>query len=128
MPLICIKSLPFEDEIDVSAMIKSITEDFARGSEVSIEHITVTWEFIPARQYSVAGLRPASQPQSGSHPVLVELHAPSFHNDSSVEAMMECIAFSISKRSGVSYSNIFISYRKVSSGHLFDHGEVVRWK
>ncbi len=128
MPLICIKSLPFEDEVDVPSMIKSITEDFAHGTEVSIEHITVTWEYISARHYSVAGLMPATQPQSDSHPILVELHAPSFHNQSSVETMMQCIAFSVSKRSGVSYGNIFINYHKVSSGHIFDRGDVVHWK
>ncbi len=128
MPLICIKSLPFEDEIDVPAMIRSVTEDFARGAEISIEHITVTWEFIPARQYAVAGLMPASQPSSDSHPVLIELHAPSFHDAASIKAMMESVAFSVSKRSGVAYSNIFISYRKVFSGDLFDRGEVVHWK
>jgi phenylpyruvate tautomerase PptA (4-oxalocrotonate tautomerase family) len=66
MPFICIKSLPFEDEIDVPGMIKSITEDFSKGTDVGIEHITVTWEFIPSRQYAVAGLMPATQPQSGT--------------------------------------------------------------
>ncbi|WP_067865526.1 tautomerase family protein [Neptuniibacter marinus] len=128
MALICIKSLPFEEDVEVPAMIKSITEDLSRGTDISIEHITVTWEFIPSRQYAVAGLMPSSQPQSGSHPVLVDLHVPSFHNISSIEAIMECIAFSISKRSRVAYSNIFINYRKINSGHVFDHGKVLRWK
>lgn len=128
MPLICIKSLPFDESLDMPAMIKGVTEDFARSTDVPIEHITVTWEFIPSRQYAVAGLMPANQPQSGSHPVLVELHAPSQHGQKSVEAMMECIAFSISNRSKVSYSNIFIHYHKISSGHIFDGGEVKHWK
>ncbi|MFT6351019.1 MAG: hypothetical protein ACJAZ4_000287 [Neptuniibacter pectenicola] len=128
MALICIKSLPFENDVDVPAMIRSITDDLARGADISIEHITVTWEFIPSRQYAVAGLMPSTQPQSGSHPILVDLHAPSFYNVNCVEAMMECIAFSISKRSRVAYSNIFINYRKINSGHVFDHGDVVRWK
>jgi phenylpyruvate tautomerase PptA (4-oxalocrotonate tautomerase family) len=128
MPLICIRSLPFEEDVDVPGMIKAITEDFARGTEVSIEHITVTWEYIPSRHYAVAGLMPATQPQTGSHPVLVDLHAPSFHKNDSIGAMLECIAFSISKRSGVSYSNIFINYHKVSSGNLFDRGKIVNWK
>ncbi|WP_420553852.1 hypothetical protein [Neptuniibacter marinus] len=128
MALICIKSLPFEEDVEVPAMIKSITDDLSRGTDISIEHITVTWEFIPSRQYAVAGLMPSSQPQSGSHPVLVDLHVPSFHNISSIEAIMECIAFSISKRSRVAYSNIFINYRKINSGHVFDHGKVLRWK
>lgn len=128
MPLICIKSLPFEDECDIPNMIKGITTDLSRATDISIEHITVTWEYIPSRHYAVAGLMPASQPQNGSHPILVDLHAPSFHAMDSVEAMMESVAFSISKRSGVSFSNIFINYCKVQSGHVFDHGEVKRWK
>ncbi len=128
MPLICIKSLPFETEVDVPSIIKSVTEDFAKGTEIGIEHITVTWEYIPSRQYAVAGLMPATQPQNGSHPVLVDLYAPSFHTNASVETMMQCLAFSVSKRSGVSYHNVFISYRKVTSGHVFADGDVVRWK
>ena len=128
MPLISIKSLPFDNDVDVPGMIKSITEDFANRTEVSIEHITVTWEFIPARHYAVAGLLPASQPQTGSHPILVNLHAPSFHKSEAVSTMLECLAFSVSKRSGVSYSNIFISYHKVQSGNVFDRGKIVSWK
>lgn len=128
MPLISIKSLPFDNDVDVPVMIKTITEDFARSTEISIEHITVTWEFIPPRHYAVAGLLPATQPQTGSHPILVDLHAPSFHKQDAITSMLECLAFSISKRSGVAYSNIFISYQKVMSGNLFDRGNVVTWK
>ncbi|PIE25365.1 MAG: hypothetical protein CSA60_00715 [Neptuniibacter caesariensis] len=128
MPLICIKSLPFESEVDMPGMIKSITDDFAHGTEIGIEHITVTWEFIPSRQYAVAGLMPATQPQNGSHPIIVDLYAPSFHNSVSVESMLECVAFSVSKRSGVSYSNVFIRYCKIHSGTVFDQGNILRWK
>lgn len=128
MPLISIKSLPFDNDVDVPGMIKSITEDFARRTDISIEHITVTWEFIPPRHYAVAGLLPATQPQTGSHPVLVNLHAPSFHKQDAISTMLECLAFSVSKRSGVAYSNIFISYQKVLSGNLFDRGKIVTWK
>ncbi|WP_299178457.1 hypothetical protein [uncultured Neptuniibacter sp.] len=128
MPLICIKSLPFEDECDTPAIIKGITEDVSRASDIGIEHITVIWEYIPSRHYAVAGLMPATQPHCGSHPILVDIHAPSFYSSSGIEVMMETIAFSISKRTGVSHSNIFINYRKVSSGHVFDQGKVMRWK
>ena len=128
MPLICIKSLPFDDAQDMPAMIKGVTEDFARSTDVPIEHITVTWEFIPSRQYAVAGLMPQNQPQGGSHPILVDLHAPSGHSQKNIEAMMESIAFSISNRSGVSFSNIFIQYHKIQAGHIFDGGVVKYWK
>lgn len=109
-------------------MIKGVTEDFSRSTDVPIEHITVTWEFIPARHYAVAGLMPQNQPQGGSHPVLVDLHAPSGQSQKHLEVMMESIAFSISNRSGVSYNNIFIQFHKIQSGHIFDDGAVKYWK
>lgn len=127
MPLINIRSLPFDSDVDVPGMIKAVTEDFAKSADLSIEHVTVTWEFIPSKHYAVAGLMPSTQPKDGSHPILVELNAPSFHKPKSIEAMLESIAFSIAKRSGVSHSNVFIRYNKVHSGHVFDQGKIVRW-
>jgi len=127
MPLIRIKSLPFDNDVDVPSMIKRITEDFAHRTDIRLENITVTWEYIPARHYAVAGFLPAAQPQTGSHPILVDVHAPSFHKSDAINVMLECLAFSVSKRSGVAYSNIFISYHKVQSGNLFDRGEIVTW-
>lgn len=41
--------------------------------------------------------------------------------------MLETVASSISKRAKVRKDNIFISYRDVGSGTVFDKGEVVRW-
>ena len=127
MPFITIKSLPFEDDIDVPNIIKHITEDFAVTTDIGIEHVTVIWEFIPARHYSVAGLMPASQPRDASHPVLVEMYVPSFHKKESLDAMLESLAFSISKRSGISHSNIYIHYNKVFSGEIFAQGKIIKW-
>ena len=61
-----------------------------------------------------------------SHPVLVELVAPDSNSPEDVEKMLKVAALSISKRIKVEMDNIFIIYRGVSSGTVFDKGEIVR--
>ena len=126
MPLIHVKSLPFDEPRDVRAVLEGLTRDFAGATGVALEHVTATWELLPEGYYAVAGDAALHQPQA-SHPVLVELVAPDFNSPEDVENMLKAVALSISNRATVQMDNIFISYRGVSSGTVFDKGEVVRW-
>ena len=126
MPFIHVRSLPFEEPLDVSALVESLTKDFAKATGVGLEHVTATWDFLPAGQYAVAGKAAQRQPR-GSHPVLVDLLAPDFNSSDDVEGMLHSVASSISKRAKVPIVNIFINYRQAVSGAVFDAGEVVRW-
>ena len=126
MPFIHVKSLPFDEPRDVGTVLEGLTLDFAEATGVGLEHVTATWEFLPEGNYAVAGSAALHQPQA-SHPVLVELVAPDFNSTEDVETMLETVASSISKRAKVQKDNIFISYRDVGSGMVFDRGEVVRW-
>lgn len=126
MPFIHIKSLPFDEPRHVGAALEGLTRDFAESTGIGLEHVTATWEFLPGGHYAVAGSAAHHQPQA-SHPVLVELVAPDFNSPEDVETMLETVASSISKLAKVQKDNIFISYRGVSSGTVFDRGEVVRW-
>ena len=126
MPFIHVKSLPFDEPRDVRAVLEALTRDFAESTGIKLKHVTATWEFLTEGHYAVAGSAAHYQPKA-SHPVLVELVAPDFNSPEDVEKMLEILASSISKRARVEMDNIFISYRDVGSGMVFDRGEVVRW-
>ncbi len=126
MPFIHVRSLPFEEPFSVSTVVESITKDFAKATGVDLEHVTATWELLPAGHYAVAGKAAQHQPQ-GSHPVLVDLLAPDFNSSDEVEKMLRSVASSISERAKVPITNIFINYRQAHSEVVFDAGKVVRW-
>ena len=44
-----------------------------------------------------------------------------------IEKMLQTVASSISKRTKVPLSNIFINYRSAHSGMVFDNGKIVKW-
>ena len=126
MPFIHVKSLPFEEPCDMRTVLEGVTRDFAKSTGIEVEHVMATWEFLPEGHYAVAGVAALYQLQA-SHPVLVELVAPDFNSPEDVENMLKAAALSISKRVKVEMSNIFIIYRGVGSGTVFDKGEIVRW-
>lgn len=126
MPFIHVKSLPFNEPRDVGAVLEGLTRDFAESTGINLEHVTATWDFLPEGHYAVAGSAAHHQPQA-SHPVLVELVAPDSNSPEDVETMLETVALSISNRVKVQKDNIFVSYRGVCSGTVFDRGEVAQW-
>ncbi len=126
MPFIHVKSLPFEQSLDIAAVLEGLSRDFAEGTSTGIEHVTATWEFLPAGHYAVAGKAASYQPQS-SHPVLVDLLSPDFNSPQKIERMLQVAASSIARRTGIPIDNIFINHRAAHSGMVFDAGEIVRW-
>lgn len=126
MPFIHVKSLPFERTIEMPALVRGLTKDFAKGTGIGLEHITATWEFLPSGHYAVAGKTRMHQP-GNSHPVLVDLLSPDFNSPEQIENMLRVVAASIAKRAQVPLNNIFINHRRAHSGMVFNAGEVVRW-
>lgn len=126
MPFIHIRSLPFEEPLDVAAVIEGLTEDFANSTGIALKHVTATWEFLPACHYAAGGKAVMYQPQD-SHPVLVDLLSPDFNSPKEVETMLAAVAASISKRAKLPMRNIFISHRQAHAGTIFDAGEIVQW-
>lgn len=126
MPFIHIKSLPFDGAFQAEEVLKGITADFAVSTGIGLELITATWEFFQPGHYAVGGNVADSHPPN-SHPVLVDLLAPDFNDKETVAKMLDSIAESIAKRTGVPRQNIFINHRQAHSGMVFDAGEVVRW-
>jgi hypothetical protein len=126
MPFIHIRSLPFDKSFDVGAVLEELTKDFAKGTGIGLDHVTATWEYFAPGHYAVTGKAAQYQPQD-SHPVLVDLLAPDFTSAATVEKMLTTVSSSISKRTKVAATNIFISHRQAHSGMVFDAGEIVRW-
>lgn len=126
MPFIHIKSLPFAKSFDVGAALEGLSQDFARETGIELKHVHATWEFLQPKHYAVAGNTSERQSNS-SFPLLVDLLAPDFNDAKAIELMLGCVALSLSKRVGVSRSNIFINYRQAHSGMVFDAGAVERW-
>lgn len=126
MPIIQIKSLPFETEPDVCGMIEATMQDFSRDTGVSLENLSITWEYIPAGHYGVAGQAAWNQPRE-SHPMLVELITPDLHSADEISTYLEQLGAILAERVGVPVENIFITHRAVKSGTVLDGGSIRRW-
>ena len=126
MPFIRIKSLPQAGSVDIPEALEAISRDFAQTCGVDIEHITATWEYFEPGHYAVAGESSQRQPRR-SHPLLVTLFAPDFHEDDKIASMLKTIAAAIARHCDVEERNIFVHYLPARSGQVFDDGEIVRW-
>ncbi|WP_148717384.1 hypothetical protein [Chitinolyticbacter meiyuanensis] len=126
MPFIHIQALPFESAFDVASAIEAFSVDFAEAAGVGLEHITVTWRWLEPGHYAVGGRSAQRQPR-GSHPLLVELVTPDFHPPATVEKMLQVLADSLARRTGLPVDNVFIQHRRAKAGRVFDAGQIVRW-
>lgn len=126
MPFIHVKSLPFDQTLNVASVLEKLTKDFAKGTNIGLEHVTATWEFLSPGHYAVAGKTVGRQPAK-SHPVLVDLLSPDFNPPEKIEKVLQLIASSISEQISIPIDNIFIHHRQAHSGMVFDAGEIARW-
>ncbi|WDT77425.1 MAG: hypothetical protein MPW16_09450 [Candidatus Manganitrophus sp.] len=126
MPFIHIKSLPFEEDLEMSSILAAVSRDFSERVGIEIAHVTVTWEYLESWHYAAGGLTAPNQPKE-SHPLLVDLLVPDFNPPETIEKMLTCVAASIAQRVGIPENNIFINVRQARSGQVFDAGEIVRW-
>lgn len=127
MPLIQIKSLPFEQGREMGALLVGISRDFSEAVGIEIEQVSATWEFLEAWHYAAGGRAATNQPID-SHPILVDLLVPEVHPAETIETMLDSIAASIAERARIPITNIFINVRRAKSGKMFDGGKIVRWR
>lgn len=126
MPFIHIKSLPFEEPLDVPGIIKNIAQDFSRKTGIEPNHIHTTWEFYPSRHYA-KGDRVADYQPKSQYPIIVSLLAPDFNSPDTVRLMLKTIADSIARHVDFPINNIFINHTQAHSGMVFDDGKIVYW-
>ena len=127
MPFIHIKSLPPQTDFNIVDAVESISKTFSKETGIAIEHITATWEFFDSGHYAFGGKTTMYQPVQ-SHPIIVDLLAPDFHDKASVERMLNCLALMVAEQIKVTKGNVFINYRQAHSGQVFDKGKVVYWR
>ncbi|WP_318491107.1 hypothetical protein [Photobacterium leiognathi] len=126
MPLIAIKALPFETQVEIDDALKSLSEQIAIQCEISLEHIMITWEWINNDHYIHNG-EVVEKQQQITHPVLIELTAPNYYSQQNIVFLMELIAKDISSNLPVNKGNIFISFTPAYSDGVYDHGSVINW-
>jgi len=126
MPFIHIKSLPFEEKIDISNVIKNIAIDFSEKNDVKLCHIHTTWEYYQPGHYAKGDKIAEFQPKN-HYPIIVDLLTPDFHDLKVIGIMLESIANSISINTGFPKNNIFIRNRAAKSNTVFDDGEIAKW-
>ena len=125
MPFIHIKSLPFEQQLDVPRILQDIAQDFAAGTGIDVQHVHTTWQFYQPGHYAKGTA--THEFQSPHHPLIVDLLAPDFNDAQKIALMLEVTAASLAKRAGFPKNSVFINHRQAHSGMVFDDGEVVRW-
>jgi len=126
MPFIKIKSLPFEENFNISKAVLGINNDFSLGNSIPLNHVHTIWEFYVSGHYAKGQNAPTFQPNS-HHPIIVDLLTPDFNEKETVKIMLESLAMSISSHSKMNLSNIFINHRHAHSGMVFDDGKIVEW-
>jgi len=127
MPFIHIKSLPFEEPVDVTGIIRNIVLDFSASTGVETGHIHTTWEFYRPGHYAKGDQAAEYQPKN-NYPIIVDLLTPDFNEAKVIALMLETIAGSISRRADFPKNNIFINHRQAHSGMVFDDGNIVHWE
>jgi phenylpyruvate tautomerase PptA (4-oxalocrotonate tautomerase family) len=127
MPVISIKSLPFQTKKNISGILKKINAAAAGSIGVESRHIWSYWEFLSPNHYAV-GDSTSEFTQAQSHSPIVEVISFEGKPGDSVEALLTSIAETISGETGIDIGSIFITYREVHSGEVFDGGEIVRKK
>ncbi|MEM7208583.1 MAG: hypothetical protein AAF434_12230 [Pseudomonadota bacterium] len=126
MPIIDIHSLPIEHDFDAPAAVVAISREFAERNRIELEHISVTWQFYAPGHYAVGGETSQLQP-SASHPIRVSLLTPDLFDDQQLGKMLTSLAECVAHEAKVDLHNVFIDYRSVQSGHVFDNGKIARW-
>jgi phenylpyruvate tautomerase PptA (4-oxalocrotonate tautomerase family) len=126
MPLIRIKSLPFEGDVDISLVVCNLSQAVADATGIENHHIMVSWEYLSKGHYSHAG-KVAEVQGINTHPLLVDLIAPNFNTEQQIMAMLELIANTISEHVPIAKNNIFINYTPAYSDGVYDEGHIVEW-
>lgn len=127
MPLIHVKSLPLQGSFNARSTLEILARDITHDTGIALEHITTTWDYLLPSHYAVGGKATELQPRD-SHPLLVEILAPTTTSARKTKLLLESVAASLARHTGIPESNIFISFHEAHSGKVFDGGAVVRWE
>jgi len=127
MPVISIKSLPFKHSVDIPSILVKLNTNASRATGIDIRHIWSCWDFLKKNHYASGNIT-GEFTHNSTHSPIVEVISFEGKPGDSVEALLSSVAETISAETGIDIGNIFITYREVRSGEVFDGGEIVRKK
>ena len=124
MPVINIKSLPFEKEANIPEILKKINTQTANAIGYEARHIWSTWELLEPHHYAVGGETSAKTTNQTFSPIV---NVISFEGKTKeqIETMLNTIAGVLSSELNIDIGNIFITYTEAPSGRVFDGGRIV---
>jgi hypothetical protein len=124
MPVICIKTLPFKKKPDIPAILKKLNTRVAGVINYEARHIWSYWQFIEPGNYAVGELTSPVTTHDSHSPIVSVLSFEGKKRDE-IEKMLKTIAEVLTAELDIDPGNIFITYSEVSSGCVFDGGEIV---
>jgi phenylpyruvate tautomerase PptA (4-oxalocrotonate tautomerase family) len=124
MPVISVKSLPLNKPMAIGVVLKKMNMEVAKETGYEARHIWSYWQFIERHMYAV-GEETAATIKATSHSPIVEITGFEGKPDDLIEKMMRAVARVIAQELEIEESNIFITYKEVLSGRVFDGGEIV---
>ena len=124
MPCVWIKSLPLEGR-EPAQMCQQVADYLAEHGGYAPEHVAATWELLASGCYVTKGL--ASSVHTASHPIMADVVTPDFMARAQVTRLLKIVADGLSETAGVPHGELFLTYRAVKSGHVFDQGKIVEW-
>ncbi|MDI6739133.1 MAG: hypothetical protein QME74_02090 [Candidatus Edwardsbacteria bacterium] len=124
MPIISIRCLPLDQEINASDVLKKLCTAVAQRMNYQPNHVWATWEFIAPQLYAVGNCSVSSQPQS-THAPLVRIISFEGKSKRDIEAIIQIVAETLSREINIDISNVFIEYTEAKSGQIFDGGQVI---
>lgn len=126
MPIIHIRSLPFQPPQNISYLVTNISNAVSQTSDIDVKHITCSWSFFESERLAVSSVTAPVQPKS-THPIMVELVLPSSHSKEAVAEIMCTITSNLAELTNIDPNNIFVHAVFVESGMVYESGQVIRW-
>jgi phenylpyruvate tautomerase PptA (4-oxalocrotonate tautomerase family) len=124
MPVISIKSLPFEKDVNIPEILKKLNAEVANSINYSPDSIWSYWEFITPQYYAV-GDKSSEKTTGSTHSPIIEITSFEGKSNESIETAMKTTAKVVSQALGIDIGNIFIVYKEAHSGMVFDGGNIV---
>lgn len=126
MPIIHIRSLPFQPTQNISYLVTNISNAVSQTSDIYVKHITCSWSFFESEGLAVSSITTPVQPKS-THPIMAELILPNSHSKEAAAEIMRAIASAIAELTGIEPNNIFVHTVFVEPGMVYENGQIIRW-
>ncbi len=127
MPIIEIKSLPFNKTYDIPSVLKKLNAEASSALKIEERHVWSYWEFIESHHYAV-GKETSECLTENTHSPIVKIISFEGKNPDDVEKLIKTIAGVLARELEIDIGNIFIYYQTVTSGNVFDGGQLIRKK